>query len=66
MPSRAPRGQLAELVPGLQKRFATYADYGRMTFDDLLIANERGGADRDAKNMVEVRNGSKKIDYYCW
>lgn len=39
-----PRDQLAEQVPGLKKRFPTYADYGNMTFDQILTKDERSGA----------------------
>ncbi|MBO0939799.1 VCBS repeat-containing protein [Fibrella sp. HMF5335] len=39
-----PRDQLAEQVPGLKKRFPTYADYGNMTFDKVLTDEERAGA----------------------
>lgn len=39
-----PRDQLAEQVPGLKKRFPTYADYGRMTFEEILTAEERRDA----------------------
>ena len=39
-----PRDQLAEQVPGLKKRFTSYAAYGRMTFDQLLKPEETQGA----------------------
>ncbi len=39
-----PRDQLAEQVPGLKKRFTSYAAYGQMTFNDILKPDELAGA----------------------
>lgn len=39
-----PRDQLTGQVPGLKKRFTTYAAYGVMTIDELFTADERRGA----------------------
>lgn len=39
-----PRDQLAEQVPGLKKRFTSYAAYGQMTFDEMLKPEELAGA----------------------
>ena len=48
-----PRDQLAEQVPGLKKRFPTYADYGNMTFDKLLLPDEiKGAYTLNATNMA--------------
>ena len=40
----APRDQLSEQVPGLKKRFTSYAAYGQLTFDELLKPDEIQGA----------------------
>jgi hypothetical protein len=39
-----PRDQLTGQVPGLKKRFTTYAAYGVMSIDELFTADERRGA----------------------
>ena len=39
-----PRDQLAEQIPGLKKRFTSYAAYGQMTFDQILKPDELQGA----------------------
>ncbi|MBO0931921.1 VCBS repeat-containing protein [Fibrella aquatilis] len=38
-----PRDQLAEQVPSLKKRFTSYAQYGEMTFDQLLRPDDMHG-----------------------
>lgn len=39
-----PRDQLAEQVPGLKKRFSSYAAYGQLTFSEMLTPEELNGA----------------------
>ena len=39
-----PRDQLAEQVPGLKKRFTSYAAYGKLTVTELLKPDELAGA----------------------
>jgi hypothetical protein len=38
-----PRDALALQIPALKKKFTTYAQYGQLTFSDLLSENERAG-----------------------